>query len=351
MILIFSQSAMEPTTEEVMDWLEALGARALRLNGEDLDGGAMCFRVDGPEVTLHLDATTVAGAEPAAKTVALPLAEVGAVWFRRWLQERRHEMVSLLDGPSAEDHQLHHGLRRHLTLESRKLGDFLFSRLADRPWLSHPRRASLNKLDVLIRAAQAGFATPGTLVTTERDELRRFCLDCCGTAGAVITKPIGEVDMFIAGERSHFIFTASLDLEAIDALPERFAPSLFQERIEKAYELRVFYLAGELYAMAIFSQLDPQTRTDFRRYNRERPNRMVPFRLPAETAERLRLLMEDLRLETGSADLLQARDGRIVFLEINPVGQFGMVSKPCNYHLERKVAATLIRKELDGRGA
>jgi hypothetical protein len=39
MILILSQSAMEPTTEEVMDWLEALGAPCLRLNGDDIGAG------------------------------------------------------------------------------------------------------------------------------------------------------------------------------------------------------------------------------------------------------------------------------------------------------------------------
>src|SRR4029077_20858467 len=111
------------------------------------------------------------------------------------------------------------------------------------------------------------------------------------------------------------------------------------------YELRVFYLAGECHAMAIFSQNDPETRADFRRYNRLRPNRMVPLRLSSETAARIRRLMDDLGLETGSLDLLQTPDGREVFLEINPVGQFGMVSAPCNYHLEKKVAELLIRKE------
>jgi hypothetical protein len=44
-----------------------------------------------------------------------------------------------------------------------------------------------------------------------------------------------------------------------------------------------------------------------------------------------------------------ARDGREVFLEVNPVGQFGMVSRPCNYQLERKVAELLLRKEDDGK--
>jgi ATP-GRASP peptide maturase of grasp-with-spasm system len=330
MILVLSQSSMEPTTEEVMDWLEALGEPCLRLNGEDVDGPtAVRIRIEGEDVALGFE----------ADGIELPLREIGAVWYRRWLHERRSEVLPcLVEG--AVDGKLDYDLRRHLTLESRKLSDFLFSRFAGLPWLSHPRRASLNKLDVLARAARAGFATPATLVTTEREALRRFC----AAHGTVITKPIGEVDMFLAGERSHFLFTTALDLAAIDALPERFAASLFQEQVDKEYELRVFYLDGECHAMAIFSQNDPQTQTDFRRYNREKPNRTVPYRLPPESEERIRGLMADLGLETGSLDLLVTREGREVFLEINPVGQFGMVSRPCNYRLEKKVAELLQRK-------
>lgn len=337
MILILSQSSMEPTTEEVMDWLEALGAPCLRLNGEDLDGGAaLGFRVEAgtADLTFEVDG------------VELPLDRAGAVWFRRWLHERRAEIApSLLAKSEAANPKLDYELRRHLTLESRKLSDFIFSHLAGLPWLSHPHRASLNKLDTLTRAARAGFAIPATLVTTEREALRRFC----AAHGEVITKPAGEVEMFLDGERSHFLFTAALGLAAVDALPARFAPSLFQEKVDKDYELRIFYLAGECHAMAIFSQADPQTQTDFRHYNRERPNRMVPYRLHPSTEERIGRLMADLGLETGSLDLLQARDGREVFLEINPVGQFGMVSKPCNYGLEKKVAQLLMRKAADGR--
>ena len=332
MILILSQSSLETTTEEVMDWIAALGGRCVRLNGDDLEGRCelRCEIVDG-RLSLRF----------ASSGVELPLAEVGAVWFRRWLFERRHETVDLLAQAQADNHTLHHQLRRHLTLESRRLSDFVFASFEHLPWLSHPRRSSLNKLDVLRRAAREGIATPATLVTTEREALRRFCAE----HGAVITKPIGEVDAFIEGEISHFLFTTPLGPAEIDALPERFAPSLFQERIDKAYELRVFYLDGEFHAMAIFSQNDPQTRVDFRQYNRERPNRNVPYRLAPELAERLRRLLDGLELETGSLDLLVTPDGREVFLEINPVGQLGMVSRPCNYHLERKIAELLLRKD------
>jgi ATP-GRASP peptide maturase of grasp-with-spasm system len=330
-ILILSQSSLEPTTEEVMDWVEALGGRCVRLNGDDIEGRSTlrCEIVDG-RISLAFE----------SEGIELPLQEIGAVWFRRWLYERRHETADLLAQPQADNHTLHHQLRRHLTLESRRLSDFLYASFEHLPWLSRPRRSNLNKLDVLRRAAREGIATPATLVTTEREALRRFCEE----HGAVITKPIGEVDAFIEGEVSHFLFTTPLGPAEVDGLPERFAPSLFQERIEKAYELRVFYLDGEFHAMAIFSQNDPRTRVDFRHYNRERPNRNVPYRLRPDLAGRLRRLMDGLELETGSVDLLVAPDGREVFLEINPVGQLGMVSKACNYPLERRIAELLLRK-------
>ncbi|MFL6264013.1 MAG: grasp-with-spasm system ATP-grasp peptide maturase [Thermoanaerobaculia bacterium] len=335
MILILSQSALEPTTEEVMDWVEALGGRCARLNGDDIEGRSeiRCEIVDG-RLSLRFE----------SGGIELPLDEARAVWFRRWLYERRHETVNLLAEPAADNHTLHHQLRRHLTLESRRLSDFLFASFGHLPWLSHPRRSNLNKLDVLRRAAREGIATPATLVTTEREALRRFATRHGGEA---ITKPIGEVEAFIEGEVSHYLFTTPLGAAEIDDLPARFAPSLFQERVEKAYELRVFYLDGEFYAMAIFSQNDPQTRADFRQYNRERPNRNVPYRLRPELAERLRRLMDGLELETGSIDLLATPEGREVFLEVNPVGQLGMVSRPCNYHLERKIAEHLLRKAED----
>jgi ATP-GRASP peptide maturase of grasp-with-spasm system len=338
MILILSQSPLEPTTEEVMDWLESFGARSMRLNGEDLDGRApLVVEVDGGEVEIRIG----------AEGLVLPLSEVRAVWFRRWLGERRHEDDELLDGSLAGAWKLDHELRRHLALEARKLRDFLFARLAGRPWLSHPGQATPTKLDVLARAARHGLATPATLVTTERDELRRFCR----RHGAVITKPIGEVAMFLYAGRRQCLYTALLDEAVVEALPQRFAPSLFQQRLDKRWELRVFYLDGECHAMAIFSQLDPQTRLDFRRYNQQRPNRSVPYRLSETTAAALRRLMADLGLETGSLDLVHTVDGRNVFLEVNPVGQFGMVSKPCNYHLERRLAEHLMRKAENGAGA
>ena len=55
--------------------------------------------------------------------------------------------------------------------------------------------------------------------------------------------------------------------------------------------------------------------------------------------------MKKVGLNTGSIDLIQSTDGQIYFLEINPAGQIGMTSKPCNYYLEKKIALYLREKQ------
>ena len=53
--------------------------------------------------------------------------------------------------------------------------------------------------------------------------------------------------------------------------------------------------------------------------------------------------MTKLEYKTGSIDLLLDTENNYYFLEINPVGQFGMVSIPCNYNIEKKIAEYLYK--------
>jgi glutathione synthase/RimK-type ligase-like ATP-grasp enzyme len=52
--------------------------------------------------------------------------------------------------------------------------------------------------------------------------------------------------------------------------------------------------------------------------------------------------MNALGLVTGSLDFVRTVDDRLVFLEVNPVGQFGAFSGFCNYNIEKDVAAHLL---------
>jgi ATP-GRASP peptide maturase of grasp-with-spasm system len=339
MILIFSQSVYEPSTEEVMDWLEVLGTPCVRINDDDLDSGTgdICLSLGRGGVDFRLEGTDLK-----LKSCSWDQEEdVRVVWFRCWHGRKRHERMGLLESSLSGDYRLQGDIKKHLDMEYGRLEEFMFSRYQNCYWLSDPRRMRVNKLAILEAAMNSGLSVPESIVTTRLADLQQFI----STVGPVVTKPIGEPQAFYLGERLHYMYTAVLTEADLSSLPERFPPSLFQERIQKEYEIRAFYIEGEIYSMAIFSQQDETTKEDFRNYNVDRPNRYVPYELSVSTAVAIDSLMRAVNLGTGSIDLIHSVEGRDVFLEVNPVGQFGMVSKSCNYPLERRIAELLSEKD------
>jgi glutathione synthase/RimK-type ligase-like ATP-grasp enzyme len=167
---------------------------------------------------------------------------------------------------------------------------------------------------------------------------------CLDKAQDYITKPISDGVVFNIQGSLWSNYTTSIDRELGESNCN-YPLSLYQENLNKSFEIRTFYFYGECRSMAIFSQENSQTKTDFRLYDDLMPNRTVPFQLDVETEDKIREFMKTVKLETGSLDFVKTKDGRMVFLEVNPVGQFGMVSHPCNYFIEEKIAQWLIKND------
>lgn len=178
-----------------------------------------------------------------------------------------------------------------------------------------------------------GITIPTTFITTSKEKLKHLF------SSKLITKGIYE------GFRTDFEmgnFITYTEIVNAKDIPKAFFPSLFQQEIKKEADIRTFYLCGEFYSMAIKSQSNNQTTTDFRKYLKGIGNRCFPFQLPDNLQGKLHKLMNNIGLETGSLDLIFTQDGQFIFLEVNPVGQFGMTSLPCNYFLEKQIALKLV---------
>lgn len=318
MILILSKKDSETSTEDVMDWLDYLGGNYYRLNGTDYFNEVDIRDNDFPEGSF--------------------LDSVNVVWFRRWIDES--ELINRTRDTNASNDNLI-ALYNHLQREIKTISNRLFDNLKNKQWLSHPENASINKLNVNKEAQNCGLKTAASIVTNKKSELLKFKR----RYERVITKPLGEGSFFVNSNEYMTNKTVTLSEEFVNNLPEYFFPSLFQELIPKLYELRVFYFDGEFYPMAIFSQLDRQTEVDFRNYNKSKPNRTVPFIINNELKGKLTELMKRLDLKTGSIDIIRSTDEEYYFLEVNPVGQFGMTSAPCNYNLEKRFASYLIESD------
>jgi ATP-GRASP peptide maturase of grasp-with-spasm system len=334
MICILSQAVGEVSTEFVIDWLKDWKVPFVRLNGEDIKTGHI-------SVSLDRDGTTLLCK---AENVAFNPALIKVVWFRRWGSYAEHFIQSqeIFADTQREGSQTNTVRAvRHLIREFRTISHFIFDSLSSARWLSDPVTGDINKLRALKLAAECQVDIPDTLVSNDRSELSSFI----AKYDRVITKPLSEGLICNLDNRSLASYTSVADESMLaGSQNDRVFPTILQECLDKEYEIRSFYLDGRFYSMAIFSQSDEQTNVDFRRYQFKRPNRTVPYRLPDDLSSKLKTLMQKLGLETGSLDLVKTVDERFVFLEINPGGQFGMVSHPCNYHLEREVALALVRR-------
>jgi ATP-GRASP peptide maturase of grasp-with-spasm system len=210
-------------------------------------------------------------------------------------------------------------------------------------WLTRFDYTNIGKIEQLNTAKAVNLNFPETLITGNKEKLIIFAKKY----SKIIIKPIENIRSYRVDDKNYAPFTKLIDIESISDLRNLFFPSLFQRYIEKEFEIRSFYFNGEIYSMAMFSQDNQKTLVDFRNYDTDKQTRRIPFKLPLDIEEKIKMFMQKLDLNTGSLDIILGKDDNFYFLEVNPVGQFGMVSEPCNYNLEKKIAEFLIDKDTE----
>ncbi|MEM9546151.1 MAG: grasp-with-spasm system ATP-grasp peptide maturase [Bacteroidota bacterium] len=341
MILILKyKDQLRVSSEQVADWIDYLGGEYRFLSGNDfLDGNmTFCNELDGTN-----EKFVITSSEKNREEIDLRL--VNVVWCRGFVRHREFTK-KILQGISSTNDNISE-LKLRVVYALRKITGQLFARLKSSYQLPDMEAMKVDKWETLKLAQVHGIQIPRSIVTNSASKLLTF-IDSIGCD--VISKSLYEGVFFNDAESIYFFKTQLITKSVLEDIPESFFPSLFQEYIEKQYELRIFFLEGKFYSMAIFSQLDEQTKIDFRNYNETKPNRTVPYCLPSEIETKLGALMRDMNLNTGSIDMIRSKDGGYYFLEVNPTGQFGMTSFPCNYFLEKKIAEVLIKEDLRNEG-
>jgi glutathione synthase/RimK-type ligase-like ATP-grasp enzyme len=215
--------------------------------------------------------------------------------------------------------------------------DGFLSVLHDRAWLDPLARvmAAENKLLQLREAKRAGLSIPGTAITNDPQEVRALW-DACH--GRVVCKMLTPVS-YSMGAPAAAVYTSTLKPEDLDDLESLcLSPMIFQERVDKVRELRVIYVAGRLFAGSLDGGQDDW---------RKGPAGASPWSvdaLPDDVAQRFDAMMKALGLRFGSADFLRDRDGTHQFLEVNPVGEWGMLERDLHLPIADAIAEELCKK-------
>lgn len=327
-MLLIQTNTNEPSSDHVIHWLQHYAVPFCRIN-ESCKIDLLNFDIEKPiSIQIHY---------PELNTVTtLNLSEVSSYWYRRGRLVLNILPITFIATFDPEQNSLLNDIGNYVHDEQEKIPDLLNVLFEQKNGVGkYSDNKAINKLYNLRVANDLGIAIPASTLCKHAQDLKIFV----EKHGEAILKGIDRngfkiLDNYSLGEYA-FLIDVSSDFSK---LPETGAYTLVQEHIKKTADLRIFYLDGKIYSTAIFSQNDPQTRIDFRRYNNENPNRIQPFKLPDEEEEKIRRLMKKLDYKTGSIDYIYSGDKRFVFLEVNPIGQYGFISGKTNLYLDREIA-------------
>ncbi|WP_434387992.1 MvdC/MvdD family ATP grasp protein [Melittangium boletus] len=318
-VLLLTHEADHFTVDRVAAAVSRRGVRPVRIDVEGFPARWELTSVLGPsgeDVVLH----TPAGAVHAW--------QVHAVWLRRrpaprleasldpaWREGRaraaRAALEGALDGLSAA------GCRFINPLE------------AD--------AAAENKARQLRLARQLGLEVPRTVVTNDPARVRAFFEE---VQGRMVAKMLTPLSQSMRGD-APFVYTSAIrpdHLEHLDGL--RHGPMVFQERLDKAHALRVAVVGARCFTGALEASRSAAGQVDRRRARHEE-SPWAHGTLPPAVAGRLVRLVAALGLVYGAADFIVTPEGRCVFLEVNPGGEWGMLERNLELPISEALADAL----------
>ena len=257
---------------------------------------------------------------------ALRLSEVKAVWLRRLWAPTLPEELSEEDRlvcAEASRIALQDSLV-HLT-RARWVNDFETSMRAE------------SKVLQLRVAHSLGFDLVDTTITNSPawvERLRR-------REPRLITKLLSPLS-YAMQSSERFFYTSELEDDAYASLGSlKYAPQVFQPLVEKAKELRVIVVGREVFAGGIDASRTERGALDWRKLDSRDDVRWTKEALPPAVLKKVFRLMKALGLVSGALDFIVTPEGRHVFLEINPAGEWGWLERDLGFDISGAFARAL----------
>ncbi|HRN83020.1 hypothetical protein [Nitrosomonas europaea] len=185
------------------------------------------------------------------------------------------------------------------------------------------RRAS-SKLLQLEMAKSLGLAVPDTLVSNDYEQVADFA----SRWGRILVKHFlphywGHT---ASGRMTSVAPSVISDLAKINRRSIEICPAIYQEVVDKAYEIRVTVIGDRIFPAKIESRKG-EAFLDWRQEFSNSDMLMSSMTLDTATERSIRCLMNALDLHYGCLDFAVDLQGRPVFLEVNPGGQFLFVEE------------------------
>ncbi len=319
MILCISHTNDFYTIDLVMQAIEKWGYKAVRLNTDRFD---------------HSSQISFEKKESITEYSFSPLSEINftdikAVWNRKiWRPSIPKELDDAYSSIFLQEY-----------ISMRKI---YFDSIKNVVWMNAPeddRTVADNKMYQLEIASACGLITPPTLMTNSFEKVKQFFSETC--KGDMIAKLHGVLSHSMEGNGPAFP-TSRIGEEDFETLSEglHYCPMIFQPFISKAYELRVVYVDGEIFA----GKINTNSNTTDWRQNSINEFSWEAYNLSLDIKNKISEMMKKMSLLFGVIDIIKSEEGNYVFLEINPQGEWGMLQKFAGLRIAETIAEKLIKR-------
>ena len=203
-------------------------------------------------------------------------------------------------------------------------------------WVNKPSMIKLasSSLRQLRIAEECGFKIPSTIFTNDLSNLTAFAQK----HGKIILKSGNLSGVRMKGQR---MLARLIDVNAVDVQVLSRAPCLFQEYVEKAYEIRVHVIGHHVLACKIDSQRSLKTQIDWRNYDlRNTPHDVLE--LDDVLKDKCRAIVDILGLRMGVLDLVCTPNNDVVFLECNAQGHWIWVEELTGLPITKNLCELLL---------
>jgi hypothetical protein len=199
------------------------------------------------------------------------------------------------------------------------LDQYLISRLPRAVSINafHQDNPSTNKLVQLERAEALGWTVPDTMVSTDVGVLSDHF-----AGKELVFKQLSGAP---AGKQGP-LRTTSLSVADLQRFKQEVSrcPGIFQERIAKASEWRVNVFGEQVFAVEVSQSVAEKFGVDWRLAHME-PGALSPIEVRADLQDFCIRYLKSFGMQHGVFDFAVDQEGRVIFLECNPYGQYTFV--------------------------
>lgn len=192
-----------------------------------------------------------------------------------------------------------------------------------------------NKMFQLQSAVAAGFEIPRTLISNDPDAIMAFVEGA--EDGQYVYKPFTPY----MPPSGLITFTSAITVPMLEADRKgvSVAPGIYQAFVKKEFELRITIVGNELFPARINSKHSVKAQVDWRRAIFD--DIYTPVEVEEGFREKLLMLHRRFGLFFAAYDFIVDEEGRMIFLEVNPTGQWLWLEDKLGLPISQRIATAL----------